>query len=424
MRLYKLTDENGIGLNNTQWAPGATKILPKVYPPRLCSPDLFHASKYKNSVLALNYIHNNFSNPCLWDFEGNPAIESWDQVGCFQLTAVRQIPIPEWYKTPESRDKVYSRFFSRIAALAKPKFVMLNPSMVFLDALNIIDNYFSSGNPGLRPDANTAFRTLLHATYKLYMDDLPKETRELGFILYLDAFCRLDPTYLRIHIGSMYESACAVNLLPHLILDNIIEGEPKMLLVPEKREFPKTYIERALEMFRKRNLNSIVEIGCARMPLNHPIDQLNIDCCMDGHSSIFWARETDNFITIDINPTNMDNAKLECLKATGKKITGFAMDGIEFLQKHNQKIDLLFLDAWDMDMPESAQRHLEAFQAAEDKLHDQSLILIDDTDCILKDNHLHFSGDGISGKGRLVIPYAVSKGWKVIFYGRQTLLSK
>lgn len=197
-----------------------------------------------------------------------------------------------------------------------------------------------------------------------------------------------------------------------------------MLLVPEKRDFPKTYIEKALVEFRKRGLKSIVEIGCARMPLNHDINVLNIDCCMDGHSSIFWAKETDSFITVDINPNNMQNAKTECKKATGKDIIGFTMDGVEFLKNHAMQIDLLFLDAWDMDMPESARRHLEAFQASEDKLHQNSLVLIDDTDCVLKDNHLHFADDGESGKGRLVIPYATEKGWKVMFNGRQTLLSK
>jgi hypothetical protein len=86
-------------------------------------------------------------------------------------------------------------------------------------------------------------------------------------------------------------------------------------------------------------------------------------------------------------------------------------------------IDLLFLDAWDVNLEGSAERHLEAFKAAEQNLHEQSLVLIDDTDVDLVEDILVFA-DGVSGKGKLVIPYAVNRGWKVVFSGRQTLLSK
>jgi len=49
-------------------------------------------------------------------------------------------------------------------------------------------------------------------------------------------------------------------------------------MVPEKREYPHTYLRRARDIFRERGLKSIVEIGCVRQPLNHPIEEFHIDC--------------------------------------------------------------------------------------------------------------------------------------------------
>ncbi len=53
----------------------------------------------------------------------------------------------------------------------------------------------------------------------------------------------------------------------------------------------------------------------------------------------------------------------------------------------------------------------------------ESIILIDDTDVERINEQVVFS-NGISGKGKLVIPQAIKDGYNVIFSGRQTLLSK
>lgn len=197
-----------------------------------------------------------------------------------------------------------------------------------------------------------------------------------------------------------------------------------MLMVPEKREYPHFYLRRALDVFRERSLKSIVEIGCVRQPLNHPIGEFHIDCCAEGHSTMLWARETDDFVTVDITESSIELARNECKRHYGKDIDARATDGIKFLQSWSRPIDLLYLDAWDLGLPRSAEDHLAAFLAAENCLHDNSLVLIDDTDCKMIDSRLHFTDTGIEGKGWLVIPYAISKGWKVVFSGRQVLLSK
>jgi hypothetical protein len=198
------------------------------------------------------------------------------------------------------------------------------------------------------------------------------------------------------------------------------------VLTPELRDYPRPYLLKALQLFRGRGLTSIVEIGCMRMPMNHPIDELHIECCMDSHSSMYWAAETRDVDIVDVDPAALDIARREIDRVLGPSSGArFAsMDGILFLQARARPIDLLFLDAWDADLPESASKHLEAFVAAEKHLHERSLVLVDDTDCERIDGVLHLSNDGRKGKGALVIPYAESRGWRVAFSGRQTLLER
>ena len=91
-------------------------------------------------------------------------------------------------------------------------------------------------------------------------------------------------------------------------------------------------------------------------------------------------------------------------------------DGIEFLEQYDgPPIGLLFLDAWDVgskSKPAYDRAHLAAFEAIEGRLAETHLIGIDDTDI-----------DG-GGKGRLLVPHLVSKGYVILYQGRVTLLFK
>lgn len=200
----------------------------------------------------------------------------------------------------------------------------------------------------------------------------------------------------------------------------------KMLFDPTIERYPRPTILKTLDIFRERNLKSIVEIGCMRMRLNHPLEELNIICCNDGHSTIYWANETDDFVTVDTDSGAMLTSITEVKRHLGKDIRGIVMDGIEYLRdRRKEPIDLLFLDFVDANYPESAQAHLDAYIASKKNLHDKSLILVDDTDVELReDGKLHFSEDGIGGKGKLLVPYALNEGWNLIFKGRQVLLSR
>ncbi len=74
----------------------------------------------------------------------------------------------------------------------------------------------------------------------------------------------------------------------------------------------------------------------------------------------------------------------------------------------------MFLDGWDVGTTDFAEKHLEAYMAAKDKLADIHLISIDDTD---------FDTD-MGGKDRLLTPYLLENGYIKVLWGRQTVFVK
>lgn len=180
----------------------------------------------------------------------------------------------------------------------------------------------------------------------------------------------------------------------------------------KRREYPAEYIKKAIEVFKSRNGRTIVEIGSMRSPLPHPIGSGHCKGgCMNGHSTMWWATTGANVYSVDISKESIELTSKIC--ENFKNVHALLHDGIDFLKTFQQPIDLLFLDAWDVvDGTPYAEKHLEAYLAAKPHLHGNSLILIDDTD--IKN----------CGKGRLVIPEAIKDGYKIVFSGRQTLLSK
>jgi hypothetical protein len=101
-------------------------------------------------------------------------------------------------------------------------------------------------------------------------------------------------------------------------------------------------------------------------------------------------------------------------------------DGIKFLKDFDKPIDFLYLDAWDVEYPNHAEMHLEAFKIAENKLNEKSVILIDDTDIGYNpEKGFHNDEECLGGKGRLLIPFLQQKdNFKLLFKGRQTCFIK
>ena len=138
--------------------------------------------------------------------------------------------------------------------------------------------------------------------------------------------------------------------------------------------------EKTLKICQRRNLKNIIETGTSRGKIKFFfIRKMN---WKDGMSTIMFA-EYAKYIngklhTCDISKKNIDNAK----KFT-RKLSNFVHfyidDSINFLKNFSQKIDLLYLDSFDGHDPIKASEHqLKEAQVSIDKLHQDSLVLLDD----------------------------------------------
>jgi hypothetical protein len=172
---------------------------------------------------------------------------------------------------------------------------------------------------------------------------------------------------------------------------------------------PRPYILSAIDLLAKMQGKTIVEIGCMRQPLTHSLDEFNPACCNDGHSTAFWGRTGLEVHTVDILP--------ECCNVTAEACRSYPNvhiycgDGVQFLRGFKGMIDLLYLDAWDtLEGIPYAEKHLEAYQAAREKLSPSSIVLIDDTDI------------AFGGKGRLAVSAIIRDGFDLLLTGRQTML--
>jgi len=191
---------------------------------------------------------------------------------------------------------------------------------------------------------------------------------------------------------------------------------------PYERDRPKKYIDEAIRIFNERNGKTIVEIGCNRMRLTHPIEENHHECCCDGHSTLILSRTGQTLFSCDIDPRAVELAQ-ETVQSYPKARV-LMKDGIKFLRNFGVKIDLLFLDAWDVDHPKCAEKHLEAYDVCKRVLHKDSVVIIDDTDVDIINGKLQPTALEYGGKGRLLVPKMIEDGWKVLMKGRCTLLCR
>jgi hypothetical protein len=194
-----------------------------------------------------------------------------------------------------------------------------------------------------------------------------------------------------------------------------------------RRSKPAPYLKTAIEIAKVLGLKTVVEIGSMRFAVTKKCMDyfyssndafLSPPCCCDGHGGFFWCNEGFDVYTVDID----ENCKKQmnwCYSNLNMELPDnlhieIPRDGIEFLKNFNKQIDVLFLDGWDVGTPFYAEKHLEAYDVAKDKLSPAHLILIDDTDYITN------SG----GKDKLLSPHLIDSGYIPLFNGRQTLFLK
>lgn len=174
-----------------------------------------------------------------------------------------------------------------------------------------------------------------------------------------------------------------------------------------ERQKPLHYLKLQLQLLEYISGHTVVEIGSSRSPMAHDINEFDPLCCNDGHSTYHWASSGKYEVhTVDIcadSKALLDAAALPNLKA-------HTCDGVGFLKDwKGRPIDFLFLDAWDVGVPEYSEKHLEAYLAVKDKMAGKHIIGIDDTD---------FAGEG---KGKYLVPHLLELGYRKLAEGRQTI---
>jgi ADP-heptose:LPS heptosyltransferase len=152
----------------------------------------------------------------------------------------------------------------------------------------------------------------------------------------------------------------------------------------------------------------IVETGCIRA---------EEDWQGAGYSTYllgaFLERYGGKLISVDIDRVHCDFARrmtkeLPC-------VTVHSEDSVAFLDRFDQKIDVLLLDSLDLWEQGCAEHALREVQAALGKLRDDSLIIFDDT---------VYNRGAYTGKGETAVPWLLANGWTIVYSGYQTILEK
>jgi len=124
-----------------------------------------------------------------------------------------------------------------------------------------------------------------------------------------------------------------------------------------------------------------------------------------GNSALYWFNETEatKIHYIDLEKRHINSVKNKL--GSSPRITYHHNNCFNVVPSINN-IDLLYMDFWDGDGGGRARAHLDLYNIS----NRPKIILIDDTD------------HSDPWKQTLVVPAAVSQGYKIVYVGRQTLL--
>ncbi len=202
----------------------------------------------------------------------------------------------------------------------------------------------------------------------------------------------------------------------HVLL-KFIKHKSLIPLVPFKYNFRRRRITfaKTLNLLSERNAKIIVETGTSREGLKNTKG--------DGAATIVfgkWAQQNDaKLYSVDISKASVLGSQEEIDKQGLNDVVSIILnDSIKFLSTFNEPIDLLYLDSYDYSridkeiQSKSQEHHLQEFKVIENKLHKNSIVLIDD--CKLPGG----------GKGKLVVEYMVKKNWEILIDAYQILLIK
>ena len=197
----------------------------------------------------------------------------------------------------------------------------------------------------------------------------------------------------------------------------------------------------ALSLFLQRGGGTILETGCQREP-----EDWGAGASTTLFEKVLSTYDAGHLVSVDNNMEHLKRA--DSFIEGSPYVSLYHSDSVEFLNRWDKPIDLLYLDSFDypvdeiskpyggmQDWPgivlelealteaEMLRRHgdllapsqahcLRELIAAEPHLHDKSIVLIDD-------NTLPGGG-----KGRLAREHLLSRGWTILFDYHQSLWIK
>ncbi len=204
-------------------------------------------------------------------------------------------------------------------------------------------------------------------------------------------------------------------LIAAFLLRAAIRHRPLYPFMPFRYDFGKRRgtFRRVLRLLDERGAKTLIETGTARDGLD--------EVRSNGASTVLfgtWAQRNGAVLhSVDILDSAIERAR-QTVVAGGldESVRLHVSDSIDFLRTFTEPVDMLYLDSYDYHKTDTAiqlasqEHHLAEFRAIEDRLHEESIVLIDD--CRLPNG----------GKGKLVVDYMKSRGWTVLMEAYQVLL--
>ena len=212
-------------------------------------------------------------------------------------------------------------------------------------------------------------------------------------------------------------SVALLLVLVGAILRKLVRYKSLYPFLPRRYNFGKRRdtLRATLQLLDARQAKVLVETGTARLGLAKTKG--------DGASTIvfgLWAKQHGAHLhSVDIDPQAIAQAR-QAVADQGLKsaVTFAAADSVAFLSEFREPVDFLYLDSYDYDPRDSAVQaasqahHLAEFLAIEARLHETSVVLIDDC------------AQPGGGKGKLVIDHMLRCGWRILSDSYQVLLAR
>ena len=128
----------------------------------------------------------------------------------------------------------------------------------------------------------------------------------------------------------------------------------------------------------------------------------------------FVQRHGGRLHSVDLTPQHVAFAR-DWTAVFGEAVSVHQGDSVSFLTNFPSPIDVLYLDSLDTTEPGHAQHCQRELEAALPRLHDRSLICIDDTP---------WQTGAFTGKGAIAVPWLLEHGWQILYAGYQVVLTR